>query len=153
MNMQEAKKVYDKLEETQENIPCVVSTSRIQGKGLIHDAQNYYNPSHLITFKIKMNNGKKVEVPYFGVMLLWIKTNTIRGITPKPGLAWSAVINCTDEESEKSGGKYVMNKDKYIRIKNELWKLLKIDATKKEKSIKSLAELYISQGLEKNVDK
>jgi len=46
-----------------------------------------------------------------------------------------------------------MNKDKYIRIKNELWKLIKIEATKKEKSIKSLAELYISQGLEKNVDK
>jgi len=66
-------------------------------------------------------------------------------------LAWSAVKNCTDEESEKSGGKYVMNKDKYIRIKNELWKQIKIDATKKEKSIKSLAELYISQGLEKNV--
>ena len=46
-----------------------------------------------------------------------------------------------------------MNKDKYIRIKNELWKQLKIASTKKEKSIKSLAEFYIIQGLEKNVDK
>jgi len=70
MNMQEAKKVYDKLEETQENIPCVVSTSRIQGKGIIYDAQNYYNPTHLITFKITMDTGKKVEIPCFGVMLL-----------------------------------------------------------------------------------
>ena len=42
-----------------------------------------------------------------------------------------------------------MNKDKYIRIKNDLWKLLKIASTKKEKSIKALAEIYIRQGLEK----
>ena len=40
--------------------------------------------------------------------------------------------------------------DKYIRIKHDLWKLLKIASTEKEKSIKDLAEIYIRQGLEKN---
>jgi len=42
-----------------------------------------------------------------------------------------------------------MNKDKYIRIKNDLWKRLKIASVEKETSIKTLAEIYIRQGLEK----
>jgi hypothetical protein len=38
-------------------------------------------------------------------------------------------------------------KDKYIRIKNDLWKQLKLKSVETETSIKSLAENYILQGL------
>ena len=39
--------------------------------------------------------------------------------------------------------------DKYIRIKEELKKQLKIKAAQKDTSIKTLAETYIMQGLKK----
>ena len=39
--------------------------------------------------------------------------------------------------------------DKYIRIKEELKKQLKIKAAKEDTSIKALAETYILQGLKK----
>ena len=64
MNIQEAQKIYKQLEETQEeNIACVVSTSKIQGDGIIYDAQDYYKP----IFLIKMDTGIKVEIPCFRV--------------------------------------------------------------------------------------
>jgi len=43
--------------------------------------------------------------------------------------------------------------DKYIRIKEELKKQLKIKAAQKETNIKALAEIYISQGLKKDKGK
>ncbi len=69
MNIEEAKKVYDRLEREEENIHCIVSTSEIQGEGEIVDAQNYYSPSHLITFFVEIPGKRKVEIPCFGVMI------------------------------------------------------------------------------------
>ncbi|MBA7532366.1 hypothetical protein ES705_24592 [subsurface metagenome] len=69
MNVQEAEKVYSRLEKEGGNILCIISTSNIQGEGVIVNAENYYNPNHFITFFIKMPGRKKaVEIPCFGVM-------------------------------------------------------------------------------------
>ena len=43
--------------------------------------------------------------------------------------------------------------DKYIRIKEELKKQLKIKAAQKDTNIKALAEIYILQGLKKEEKK
>jgi len=43
--------------------------------------------------------------------------------------------------------------DKYIRIKEELKKQLKIKSAEKDTSIKALAENYILQGLKKEEEK
>lgn len=45
------------------------------------------------------------------------------------------------------------NKDKYIRIKEELKKELKIKAAQKDTNIKALAEIYIQQGLKREEEK
>jgi len=64
MNMTKAQKIYDRLEETQENIPCIVSTNQIQGKGKIIDARKYLD---VITFFVNMESGERVEISCFGV--------------------------------------------------------------------------------------
>ena len=40
--------------------------------------------------------------------------------------------------------------DKYIKINSVIWKILRLEAAKKDKTIKALATEYLTQGLKRS---
>ena len=64
MTREEALKIFDELSETENPIPCIVSTSKISGNGMIVEIINK-NPFPDIIVEI---DGVEHNIPCIGVM-------------------------------------------------------------------------------------
>ena len=70
MNINEAEEVWEKLREIEENIPCIISTSKISGEGLIVDSHRY---NDVTTFDVIIDNLKH-EIVCYGINLISCKS-------------------------------------------------------------------------------
>ena len=64
--MNEANEIWNRLRETDENIKCIVSTSKISGRGVIVDSHQY---NDIITFDVIIEDVKH-EIVCFGILIL-----------------------------------------------------------------------------------